>query len=70
MLLRPLPRMGVARRWRHEGREKRSRMANEVVATEARTMAKWAVSVEPARGTTHLIVHGPTRHERRVVLGS
>jgi hypothetical protein len=25
----------VAQRWRHEGREKRSRMANEVVATEA-----------------------------------
>jgi hypothetical protein len=29
---------GVARRWRHEGREKRSKMANEVVATEARTI--------------------------------
>jgi hypothetical protein len=29
---------GVARMWRHEGREKRSRMANEVVATEARTI--------------------------------
>jgi hypothetical protein len=29
---------GVARRWRHEGREKRSRMANEVVATEAGTI--------------------------------
>jgi hypothetical protein len=28
----------VAQRWRHEGREKRSRMANEVVATEARTI--------------------------------
>jgi hypothetical protein len=28
----------VARRWRHEGREKKSRMANEVVATEARTI--------------------------------
>jgi hypothetical protein len=28
----------VARRWRHEGREKRSRMTNEVVATEARTI--------------------------------
>jgi hypothetical protein len=27
---------GVARRWRHEGREKRSRMANEVVANEVR----------------------------------
>jgi hypothetical protein len=26
------------RRWRHEGREKRSRMVNEVVATEARTI--------------------------------
>jgi hypothetical protein len=28
----------VARRWRHEEREKRSRMTNEVVATEARTI--------------------------------
>jgi hypothetical protein len=28
----------VARRWRHEGREKRSRMTNEVVATETRTI--------------------------------
>jgi hypothetical protein len=27
-----------ARRWRHERREKRSRMTNEVVATEARTI--------------------------------
>jgi hypothetical protein len=32
-------------------------------------MAKWAVSGEPARGTTHLIVLGPPRHERRAVLG-
>jgi hypothetical protein len=32
-------------------------------------MAKWAVSGEPARGTIHLILTGPTRHERRVVLG-
>jgi hypothetical protein len=30
----PSAENGVARRWRHEGREKRSRMANEVVATE------------------------------------
>jgi hypothetical protein len=29
---------GVVQRWRLEGREKRSRMANEVVATEARTI--------------------------------
>jgi hypothetical protein len=29
---------GVVRRWRLEGREKRSRMVNEVVATEARTI--------------------------------
>jgi hypothetical protein len=29
---------GVVRRWRHEGREKRSMMVNEVVATEARTI--------------------------------
>jgi hypothetical protein len=29
---------GVARRWRHEGREKISRMANEVVAIESRTI--------------------------------
>jgi hypothetical protein len=28
----------VARRRRHEGREKRSRMANEVATTEARTI--------------------------------
>jgi hypothetical protein len=34
----PTAENGVARRWRHEGREKRSRMANEVVATEARTI--------------------------------
>jgi hypothetical protein len=34
----PSTESGVARRWRHEGREKRSRMANEVVATKARTI--------------------------------
>jgi hypothetical protein len=28
----------VARRWRHEGREERSTMVNEVVATETRTI--------------------------------
>jgi hypothetical protein len=28
----------MARRWRHEGREKRSKMANEVVATKAMTI--------------------------------
>jgi hypothetical protein len=32
-------------------------------------MAKWAVSSGPARGTTHLIVPGPARHEGRAVLG-
>jgi hypothetical protein len=32
----PFAENGVARRWRHEGREKRSKMVNEVVATEAR----------------------------------
>jgi hypothetical protein len=32
-------------------------------------MAKWAMSGELARGTTHLIVSGPTRHERHAVLG-
>jgi hypothetical protein len=32
----PSAENGVARRWRHEGREKRSRMVNKVVATEAR----------------------------------
>jgi hypothetical protein len=32
-------------------------------------MVKWAVSGEPARETTHLIVPEPTRHERRAVLG-
>jgi hypothetical protein len=36
MLLRPLSRMRLMC-W-HEGREKRSRMVNEVVATEARTI--------------------------------
>jgi hypothetical protein len=34
----PSAENGVARRWRNKGREKRSRMANEVVATEARTI--------------------------------
>jgi hypothetical protein len=34
----PSPENGVARRWRHEGREKRSRMTNKVVATEAMTI--------------------------------
>jgi hypothetical protein len=34
----PSTENGVARRWRHEGREKRSRMVNEVVATEARVI--------------------------------
>jgi hypothetical protein len=34
----PSAENGVARRWRHEGRKKRSRMANEVVATEAMTI--------------------------------
>jgi hypothetical protein len=32
----PSAENGVVRRWRHEGREKRSRMVNEVLATEAR----------------------------------
>jgi hypothetical protein len=32
----PSTENGVARRWRHEGREKRNRMTNKVVATEAR----------------------------------
>jgi hypothetical protein len=32
-------------------------------------MAKWAVSSEPARGTTHVIVPGPTLHERHAVFG-
>jgi hypothetical protein len=36
--LMPSTENGVARRWRHEGREKRSKMSNEVVATEARTI--------------------------------
>jgi hypothetical protein len=33
----PSAENGVARRRGHEGREKRSRMANDVVATETRT---------------------------------
>jgi hypothetical protein len=32
-------------------------------------MTKRAVSGEPVRDTTHLIVLGPTQHERRAVLG-
>jgi hypothetical protein len=32
-------------------------------------MAKWTMAGELARGTTHLIVFGPARHERRAVLG-
>jgi hypothetical protein len=32
----PFAENGVTRRWRHERREKRSRMTNEVVATEVR----------------------------------
>jgi hypothetical protein len=54
---------GVVRRWRHEGREKRSRMMNEVVATEARTTItvrryRWPnrPCLASHRGTTHLIV--------------
>ena len=34
----PSAENGVAQRWRNEGREKRSRMANEVVATKARAI--------------------------------
>jgi hypothetical protein len=34
----PSAENGVARRWRQEQSEKRSRMTNEVVATEARTI--------------------------------
>jgi hypothetical protein len=36
----PSTENGVARRWRHEGREKRSRITNEVVATEVRTIER------------------------------
>jgi hypothetical protein len=32
-------------------------------------MAKCVVSGDPAWGVTHLIMSGPARHERRVVLG-
>jgi hypothetical protein len=32
-------------------------------------MSKWAMSSGLVRGTTHLIVPGPARHEFRVVLG-
>jgi hypothetical protein len=31
-------------------------------------MARWVVSREPVRRTIHLIVPGPTRHERRSVI--
>jgi hypothetical protein len=34
----PSAENGVAQRWRHEGREKRSRMAKDVVATETKTI--------------------------------
>jgi hypothetical protein len=34
----PSTENGVVRRRRHEGREKRSRMANEVATTKARTI--------------------------------
>jgi hypothetical protein len=34
----PSTKNGMVRRWRLEGREKRSRIVNEVVATEARTI--------------------------------
>jgi hypothetical protein len=34
----PSAENGVARRWRYEGREKRSSMTNKVVATEVRTI--------------------------------
>jgi hypothetical protein len=34
----PSAENGVARRWRYEVREKRNRMTNEMVATEARTI--------------------------------
>jgi hypothetical protein len=34
----PSAKNGVARRGRHEGREKRSKTTNEVEATEARTI--------------------------------
>jgi hypothetical protein len=34
----PYSENGVARRQRHDGREKRSSMANEVAATETRTI--------------------------------
>jgi hypothetical protein len=34
----PSTENGVPQRWRHEGREKRRRMANEVAAIQARTI--------------------------------
>jgi hypothetical protein len=34
----PSTENGVARRWRHERREKRNKMTNEVATTEARTI--------------------------------
>jgi hypothetical protein len=52
-------------------------MANEVAATEARTiiivwMLRWSngPSGRLDRGMTHLIVSGSARHEQRVVLES
>jgi hypothetical protein len=46
----PSAENGAVRRWRHEGREKRSRMVNEVVATETRTIIiVWGIDGQMGR---------------------
>jgi hypothetical protein len=65
----PSAENGVQQRRRHEGREKRSRMANEVAPNEARTIIIVRGYRWPNQDTIHLIVPGPARHERRAVLG-
>jgi hypothetical protein len=73
----PSPENRVAWRWRHEGREKRRRIANEVAATKARrSLSCEHIEGQIGRvwragpGTTHLVVPRPAQHERRAMLGS
>jgi hypothetical protein len=73
----PSAENGVARRWRHEEREKRSRMTHEVATTETRTTIialRYRWPNEPCQAGRPearpiLIMTGQARHERRVVLG-
>jgi hypothetical protein len=76
MLLRPQPRMG----WRGGGgtRGERKEVDWRTRWWQLRRGPSLScggidgqmdVCGEPARGTIHLIVPGPTRHERRAMLG-